>query len=874
MSIRYSYVTLLLAAWTLTLCGCSDEQTWGFDDTDRIIEVGVETSGLTLISDLAPLPATRATGTTQDAETVPWLIQPLKQGLDVTFGKVGDLSSARVAILKLLGGTRYDDIYNKNPNSGFAEYSFNYRADDGNETNDKARWLDNGPHFFEGVHVPTRLRFSNDASELEEDRTNFNGVASVAAVKFLTTNQSGDNSTGDDNSLGNYTLLAHYLGMPANTRISATVERIKLPFRHRLAHVMAYIIIDPELDTKIKGYNVVYDGKQQTITTPDDPNTTAIKFCNVDVLKGVHDVYNESTNLHTLTPVWAERVRKVTPHFYGEEKTMVVYKSAKEIVYPRNAKYEQVAASSAGYEKVTYQHVPIYDLIVRPTYTSYDNVMYDEEGYTDERARQALADRINQIDFLITLENGLTYEKTFVFDLDANYETVVYLHISKEGVDYNTSGADVWLETSRNDDWYGIDNKNGHTLSQAGSSWQRAYTRRKDSYINDGGDKVTDGGFYDEGTTGEDDATGQYLSEKTWIKYFSEAYEGGAHHGDYFNLSLDMTIDARMLPDNFVFTGHLNGFGEEDLKYHTITLINTNKEWKEYVETKNYTLSPLYDTKPDDPYSNTVTTPFALPKPLYTKTHHDAVYYTKDELTIVDGVSYVTATLEKVYYTADDIVKVDGKTYDKNTLDRILQPTTEGIYKWVVRADSKEAAVGDFKEYKVVSTSKQAVEGDVKTAAYDTYHEATPTIEQVMTGTTTYYIYNAETDAYTAYLKPAVLYRIVQHTSCSALFAGLNGVYTTPQEKDANYTGPWVANVHKEVRTVGNDTYTYWLPYVDKATNKGWRAEVLNLTVKGGRLFKEGAVITGNVQNCKDDVMGTYTDQIPPLPKYTDKDNP
>ncbi|MCI5757504.1 MAG: hypothetical protein MR037_04675, partial [Bacteroidales bacterium] len=474
MSIRYSYVTLLLAAWTLTLCGCSDEQTWGFDDTDRIIEVGVETSGLTLISDLAPLPATRATGTTQDAETVPWLIQPLKQGLDVTFGKVGDLSSARVAILKLLGGTRYDDIYNKNPDSGFAEYSFNYRADDGNETNDKARWLDNGPHFFEGVHVPTRLRFSNDASELEEDRTNFNGVASVAAVKYLTTNQSGENSTGDDNSLGNYTLLAHYLGMPANTRISATVERIKLPFRHRLAHVMAYIIIDPELDTKIKGYSVVYDGEQQTITTPDDPNTTAIKFCNVDVLRGVHDVYDEDTRLHTLTPQWAERVRKVTPHFYGEEKTMVVYKSAKEIVYPRNAKYEQVAASPAGYEQVTYHHVPIYDLIVRPTYTSYDNVMYDEEGYTDTYTREALANRTNQIDFLITLENGLTYEKTFVFDLDANYETVVYLHISKEGVDYNTSGADVWLETSSRDDWYGIDNKNGHTLSQAGSSWQRA----------------------------------------------------------------------------------------------------------------------------------------------------------------------------------------------------------------------------------------------------------------------------------------------------------------------------------------------------------------------------------------------------------------
>lgn len=862
MSIRYSYVTLLLAAWTLTLCGCSDEQTWGFDDTDRIIEVGVETSGLTLISDLAPLPATRATGTTQDAETVPWLIQPLKQGLDVTFGKVGDLSSARVAILKLLGGTRYDDIYDKNPDSGFAEYSFNYRADDGNETNDKARWLDNGPHFFEGVHVPTRIRFRTDAGEMETDRTNFNGVASVAAVKYLTTNQSSDTSTGSDNELGNYTLLSHYLGMPANTRISATVERIKLPFRHRLAHVMAYIIIDPELDTKIKGYNVVYDAEQQTITQGDDPNTSAIKFCNVDVLRGVHDVYDANTRLHRLTPQWAERVRKVTPHFYGEEKTMVVYKSAKEIVYPRNAKYEQVAASPAGYEQVTYQHVPIYDLIVRPTYTSYDNVMYDEEGYTDTYTREALANRTNQIDFLITLENGLTYEKTFEFDLDANYETVVYLHISKEGVDYNTSGADVWLETSSRDDWYGIDNKNGHTLSQAGSSWQRAYTRRKDSYIN-GGDKVTDGGFYDEGTTGEDDATGQYLSEKTWIKYFSEAYEGGAHHGDYFNLSLDMTIDARMLPDNFVFTGHLNGFDEDDRKYHTITLTNTGTPWKEYVETVDYS-SPgnLYDTKPAEAYSNIETTPFAL-LPLYTKTHHEAVYYTAAELTIVNGESYVTATLEPVYYTADDIVEVDGKTYDKSTLDYVFQPTTEGIYKWVVRNDSKVAKVGDLKEYKVLPNSVKATTATIKTPAYDTYHAATPTLDQVMTGTTTYYTYNGS--AYTPYVKPTVLYRIEQHRSCTALFAGLNGTYTTPQEDSPAYTGPWLANVHKEG--------AYWLPYKDAATGTGWRAEVLNLTVKGARLFTEEAVITGNVQNCKEGVAGTdkvteVTDRIPALPKY------
>ena len=317
-----------------------------------------------------------------------------------------------------------------------------------------------------------------------------------------------------------------------------------------------------------------------------------------------------------------------------------------------------------------------------------------------------------------------------------------------------------------------------------------------------------------------------------------------------------MTIDARMLPDNFVFTGHLNGFGEDDRKYHTITLTNTDTPWKEYVETTDYTLSPLYDTKPEDPYSNIETTPFTLPKPLYTKTHHDAVYYTAAELTIVNGESYVTATLDPVYYTADDIVEVDGKTYDKSTL--VLQPSTEG--KWVVRDDSKVAKVGDLKEYKVLPNSVKATTATIKEKAYDTYHEATPTVEQVMTGTTTYYTYDGS--AYTPYVKPTVLYRIVQHTSCTALFAGLNGTYTTPQEDNPDYAGPWLANVHKEG--------AYWLHYKDAATGTGWRAEVLNLTVIGARLFKEGADITGNVQNCKDGAAGTdkVTDRIPALPKY------
>lgn len=841
----------MLSVMALALSGCSE--TLPIDNeqpaNSNYIEVGVETSGLIATSEEEPLSDTRAAAA-QDAETVSWLVQPLKQGLDITYGKVDDESTEKVAILKLESdGT--ENGYQTDPDSKLAVYSFNYKS-----TNTKALWYDNGLHYFRGVHVPMRLRFSTVASDLESDRTAEDG-STIGAVKDLTTDQSDDTATGTDNQLGNYILLSHYLGMPANTRISATVERIKLPFRHRLAHVMAYIIIDPSLNTTIKGYKKDASGNS---INKEDPKTSSIKFCNVEVLAGVKG--------ENLTPQW-EQVRKVIPHFSGEEASLVVYKSGKETVYPKSSKYESIkAAGGAGYKAETYTNVPIYDLIVRPTYTSTSTVMYDEENYDTQLS--ALAANYNQIDFLISLENGLTYEKSFIFDLDANYETVVYLHITREGVDYNDSGAALWEETKTTDEWYGVDNKNEHTLSQAGSSWQRAYTRRKDSYINDGGDKVTDGGYYDEGTTGEDDATGQYLSEATWIKYFSEAYKGGAHHGDYFNLSLDITIDARSLPDKFVFTGHLDGFGDDGKKYYTLTLTNTNTPWKEYVETDDYSLDKLYDTKPTEKYSNDETTQFSLPSPLYTKTHHEAVYYQASELTVVDGKSYVTSTLtyhEAVIdelYTADDIVTINGQTYDKTTV-RDNGDGNYSLYESPAEGQNKNANVGDKKPakaayYEVTSSSIPATTENIKTAAYDTWHEATPTIAQVMTGTTQYYTRSGEAEPYIEYVKPEKLYKIVQRTSGSALFAGLNGNYDTKQETDSSYKGPWEANVHKEG--------SYWLPY--KEATSGWRAEVMNLIVKGAKLFKEGAVITGNVDNCKDGADGTdiVPDHIPALPKY------
>ena len=823
MSSRLSYICFVVALAALASCAerLRPEAEPG---EDRAIEVGVDAVLMSVSSDIAPLgqaevPVKAEETTSRPAEQVSWLIQPLKQGLDITYGLVGNKATEKVAILKLQGGTENDLYYDTNKNSGYAVYTFNYRDSDGTLTSEKAEWLGNGPHYFEGVHVPNRIRYSTNASELDNDRTDFNGVANVKAVKLLTTDQSDDAEVGDDNSLGNYVLLSHYLGMPANTKISATVSRILLPFRHRLSHVLAYILIDPTMGTNIKGYTPMERDEAGEVTVCDEPSTSSIRFCNVDVLRGVHDVYDENTKLHTLTPEWAEKVRKVVPHFYDELESIVVYKHVEKEkhLYPSNKDYSGVntwytntynnsinagntpekaaadAQKATGYSKTVYTKVPVYDLIVRPTYTSYETVMYDEKGYENENERQALAARKNKIDFEITLTNGLSYQKEFVFDLDANYETIVYLTINREGIDYNSSGADTWIENSKEDYYFGVDNKNGNTLSKAGSSWQRAFTRRKDSYVGDGGDKVSDGGFYDEGTDngkpgsgenagGNDDATGQYLSEATWIRYFSQAYKGGKHHGDYFILSYDITIDARSLPDEFIFTGHLDAFGQDDRKYHTITLTNTGTPWKEYVETTDYEPETLYCSIPSEKYSDELGQVYSLPD-LYTRTQED-----------------------------DDYV------------------------------------------YTPVSH---------------------PTIADVMNNKDEYYVLipNTDPDEYAPYDeargKPSKLYRMIQHTSGTTLFAGLDGKYTTNQEQGLT---PWEANVHKETVTVGGKTNTFWIPYKDETS--GWRAEVMNLTLKGAKLFREGAVesgmVTGNVENCKDGADGTerVEDNTPAMPKY------
>lgn len=763
---RYNIIHIYVTAAVMLLCcACNDDRLSsgvGQGAIGSIIHVGADMDDAVVLSAI-----TRAGEQSQDAEKVAWLVQPLKQGLDITYGNInnGVRENERVAILKLLpadGGTIGDDSYKIDPNSGFAEYTFNYRNEDGTESQTPAVWYDNGKHFFEGVHVPYRLRYVNSPSELENDNRTVHDKTGLAAVHDLTTDQHDDKATGTDNDLGNYTLLAHYLGMPANTQLSATVARIKLPFRHRLCRVLAYILIDPALKTganpaKIKGY--MSTTEEQT-AGKDDPTTSSIRFCNVDVLKGVHDVYDQTHKLHTLTPKWAEKVRKVVPHFVEEKETFKTYQSKDKIYFEGSSDFP--STKPAGFDEVKYLKVPVYDLIVRPTYTSASNVMYDED--LGSLTPSEYAAKTNQIDFTVSLDNGLTYEKHVTIDLDANYQTIIYLRISHEGVDYNKSGSEKWVENTHNDKWYGVDNQNGNTLSQAGSSWQRAYYNR--SLSAEGGDNITDGGFYDEDTPGEDGTKGQYVRPDTWREYFLQAFQGGKNHGDYFVLANDITIDASLLPsDGIIFTGHLDGFNTHNERaYHKITLQNAGQVMT-CTETVTDVLAKLYD---DAGATNRV----------------PQLYWMKE---IAQAPGRRTDGIDK----GKPIAFVMSNTYPKD-LDGLAIYTKDGD------------------EYRVYANR-------------------------------------------TFYKKTA-----------GFLFAGLDGIYETNQERGQT---PWEANVHKEGE--------YWLPYRDvtgdNPTNTGWRAEVLNLTVEGGTLFKEGAVITGNVENCKY-VIGEKSYQVndhrPAMPRY------
>lgn len=852
----YLYRLAWIFAVACTCAGCSekDYSFWLDQPEVDIIRIGgVETEELVM-------PTTRAAGV--DAETVSWLVQPLKNGLDITYGLYNATPNHEdVAILKLEdsdgeGGNDFDIA-----DGGLAVYSFKYRADRSSEVGagNDAIWYNNGFHYFQGVHVPERIRYISDVAEVE----------GTNKAPGLVLDQHDATETGTDAQLGNYTLLSHYLGMPANYRLTATVERIKLPFRHRLARVVAFVLIDPELNTTLKGYKK--DAAGLGVDT-EDPNTTSIRFCNVKVLQGVLDV-EESSGHHKLTPTWTQ-ARKVVPHFDGERgsysyKTLEsfdddfkFYKKESDIkseyLYPTSDNWKSVhdASDHKGYVEVNYGKVPVYDIIVRPTYTDAEHVMYDE-------AQGVNASGSNKIDFELELENGLRYEKEFEFDLDANYQTVVYLRISREHVDYNASGSDLWVEDKKNDGWYGVNNENGNTLSIAGSSWQRAYTygyEVNENYTTPNSPEgVTDGHFYNSTSSEEEREKAQYFTstyKNIWVEKFLQAYKGGVHHGDYFVLRGNIEIDSRLIPKDFVFTGHLDGQDK------TITLTHVGEDVYKEAES----LVDLF-TESGGTYTS-----YLVPT-LYVKLS-TPVYYKEEELEVVNGVPYLKSTLtwkevEYVYYKQAEAdaenakpehhpLKVDEngvepgndgyiETRDMDIyIDGYTPVTTDSVKETIpahyeTNADSKQATTSDVKDYDITYPEASTTTNP----AYPT------TLEQLKTGE-----YYTDDHSGTRFSCPS-LYQY-SHKSQAFLFAGLNGTYTTAQEDNSSIpAAEWEANVHKET-----NKSTIWVP------TTGYRAEVLNVKmVDPATLFKADAVISGNVQNCWNGSVA-IDNNTPAIPQY------
>lgn len=535
--------------------------------------------------------ATSGLGDVSPAELLEWLRQPLFDGFEITYFQTPATGSnpskkrmAKLQLVKKSGSANGYETVDEEVNGTLktlAKYNFK-EIDGGTVTGKNAQWFDNGKHTFQGIYAPDAI-------------LKYEAESKVPSATLTSDQSKEGNGT-------NYTSLTQYSAMPKDQVINATVQRVLLPFQHRLTRVFAYILIDPEMKgVTLEGYTPYVTDSDGNVKQKDDPTTTSLRFENVKVLDYVEKKQNATTNLFDYTPHWTE-ARKVIPHFRAElgsinvkgenlyhdfilfkktstdefvtcdntEKWRAAYNSyndALEKYYTDNsidaesATSEQkkaakdYAEAQSGYIMTNYGKVPVYDIIVRPTYDKDTDIMYDEADLTNTT---------NQIDFKLKLSNGLEYEKRFKFDLNPNQMTVVYLRINREQIDYNTSGAEKWISNAFNDGYYGVNNENGNRLSLAGGSWQRAYRNSKGS----GPDNITDGSGYDEDEEEDhiDGEDGQYLSNEKWIERFAQATKDGAYHGDYFILDKDITIPASSIPVDFVFTGHLDGRG------HIITI--------------------------------------------------------------------------------------------------------------------------------------------------------------------------------------------------------------------------------------------------------------------------------------------------------------
>ena len=511
------------------------------------------------------------------AEEVAWLKTPLTEGLDVFYGlreKFHEKTENAKLRWKGSEGT-----------GGTGEYTF-YKA--GTET--PAQWLGNGSHLFRGVYVPSAVR----------------AVGETAPADRPWVKDQSPEATTENPTTTNYDHLNHYLAMRANLQIAATLGRIQLPYHHRLARVLTVVLIDPELSIEegqrvtLRGYNA--GGK-------DNPQSTWIRMDRVDVLDYVSS--SPAARAEGAVTMWHPRwttARNVIPHFFGEvgsldkdfqklHDDLLVFRDTKtddlyfpttdgwdamrktylacynkyKDTYPVQAELEAQIKKETGLTCINYKQAPCYDLIIQPTYTSEAMVMYDEaENIDTGNTRKELAARTNGITYVAELSNGLRYSERIEIDLDAGYQTVVYLRIDREQVDFNQTVAEEWRMVEKADGYYGVNNQHGDRLSIAGGSWQRAYRVGKLDVT------ITDGSAYNENgnpdhyqESGETHRDGQYLTDAKWMEAFFAATASGKHHGDYFVLTKDITIDVSTIPTNFVFTGHLDGRG------HTITLTGT-----------------------------------------------------------------------------------------------------------------------------------------------------------------------------------------------------------------------------------------------------------------------------------------------------------
>ena len=506
------------------------------------------------------------------AEQVDWLKTPLSDGLDVFYGLRDEYTATKKnAKLKWV------------ESEGTGEYTFCYAG-----TTDPAQWRGNGSHLFRGVYVPPAFRTTGETEH--------------PWVKDQSP-EAAERSTEKTN----YDHLNHYLAMRANLQIAATLGRIQLPYHHRLARVLTVVLIDPKL-TKEAGERVTLKGYDVS-SGKDDPKSTWIRMDWVDVLDYVSSSPTARAE-ETVTmwhPQWTT-ARYVTPHFFGEVGSLdkdftelytdlLVFRDTKtdDLYFPTTdgwgamkntylacynkykdtytvqAELEAIIKKETGLTCINYGKAPCYDLIIRPTYTSEAMVMYDEAANIDaDGVRKKLAALTNGITYVVELSNGLRYSERIEIDLDAGYQTVVYLRIDREQVDFNQTVAEEWRMVEKADGYYGVNNQHGDRLSIAGGSWQRAYRMGTLDV------PITDGSAYNENQIPDHyqkpdgiERDGQYLSDAKWMEAFFDATASGKHHGDYFVLTKDITIDVSTIPADFVFTGHLDGRG------HTITLTGT-----------------------------------------------------------------------------------------------------------------------------------------------------------------------------------------------------------------------------------------------------------------------------------------------------------